>query len=467
MDRVRCDPARHKALHECDFAGWGVTDCTEEEGVVVLQCTKNADAWADVPPPPPPPPLPPPPPPPAPSPPPSPPAQPLPPRSNADLGLPPVSHTCQVSVTGGGTGGSGSDGVTASLRCWREAGTAEGPEAVRVEAGAELLGQLLGASSSGLALSPIARPSYDVTSNSTGNATNRATSGGGASPNASLPDWGLTFSHVPHLRLLNSVLTDLPLSTVGPLLAFRNVTHVTWQNVTLRDLTGPPWMYGYPLPTAYGAAAVDSTQSVSVLDSTCERVVGASGWACLHATLRPSGLLYVARSTISNNEVDKPGRLDAFCRNSEALKRYGGYFQPVTYGLGAIVVIQEPAAGGVRTSPFGPFTGTVGTPTRILIDGSSFDNNTGGCGSALLVGFRNPQTNSSYSVYAGVPVTVSWTQSRLTQNTFVRPDRRRFKEQTSPVLVELEDIYTERISSNSLWGDALLPPVDMGFANSA
>ncbi|KAG2484484.1 hypothetical protein HYH03_016716 [Edaphochlamys debaryana] len=41
MDRVRCDPARHKALHECDFAGWGVTDCTEEEGVVALICSKE------------------------------------------------------------------------------------------------------------------------------------------------------------------------------------------------------------------------------------------------------------------------------------------------------------------------------------------------------------------------------------------------------------------------------------------
>ncbi|KAG2484485.1 hypothetical protein HYH03_016717 [Edaphochlamys debaryana] len=448
MDRVRCDPARHKALHECDFEGWGVTDCTEEEGVVALICEPGSSVPGSPAPSAPlapalPPPI-------APALPPAPLGPPAtPPRSDADLGLPLVSHTCQLSVTGGGTGGSGSDGVTASLRCWREAGTAEGPEAVRVEAGAELLGQLLGASSSDLALSPIARPSYNTS----------------AAANASLPDWGLTFSHVPHLRLLNSVLTDLPLSTVGPLLAFRNVTHVTWQNVTLRDLTGPRLLYGFVPPTVYGASAVDSAQSVSVLESTCERVVEAAGWACLHATLRPGGLLYITGSTFASNHVARPGHMGTICVGASSMVR--------PFGLGALVVVHDPNGAGVAppgsgepTRPAlapppgsGPAAGAgattapagvrgsaepaARTATRIVVEGSRFDSNRGGCGTALTLSLPTASSSGGHAAQ----VDMAWTGSRVRNNTYLRPDLYRSRTPVSAVLVELYDMIAGAMDS--------------------
>ncbi|KAG2490173.1 hypothetical protein HYH03_011303 [Edaphochlamys debaryana] len=446
MDRVRCDPGLHTALHECDFAGWGMTDCTEYEGVVVLSCYPG-DPQGSSPPPTAPPTMPPTPPlapslPPAPPPPPRPP-----PRGDLGGDPPPVSHSCRVSIVGpssdgGGTQAQGSDGVAVSVRCWREPsydGAAE--EAVQAEAGAELLAALgaNGGGGSGLALSAAAR---------SGDAASSAAAGPDTAPPG--PDWGLTFSHVPHLRLVDSVLSDLSLSAVGSLLAFRNVTQVTLSNVTLLRLSGPTApTYGYPPPTVYGAVAVGSAQYVSLAHVTCDGVVEAAGWACLHVTLQPGALLYVASSTFSGNHVPRPGHYDTSCNPRPG--QYGELTR--SYGLGAVVIVHEAGRGGGGAFPAPGFSGgdsggprqpsapapsaplepppsdtgqgdpgasPAAGPTRILVDDSSFVNSTGGCGTAFTLSFRKPATGQEF--YGDVEVDLSWTGTQLARNAYVRPD---------------------------------------------
>ncbi|KAG2491137.1 hypothetical protein HYH03_010580 [Edaphochlamys debaryana] len=106
-------------------------------------------------------------------------------------------------------------------------------------------------------------------------------------------DWGITLMDVPHLLLEDSVISGLPLSSVGALLHLMNCTFVTVRNLTVANLTGePPGTEGRQrIPLArpsYGAVRVSRAYGVSLEAYSCSGVVDAHGWACLWVQLRAS-----------------------------------------------------------------------------------------------------------------------------------------------------------------------------------
>ncbi len=107
--------------------------------------------------------------------------------------------------------------------------------------------------------------------------------GGGDSPDdptTSIPDWGVTFLGVPHLRLVDSVLADLPLSAAGPLLQCVACQHLTITNLTMQRLSGPPLQQAGRTPV-YGALAASGVRDVVASQVECSGVTLAHGWACM------------------------------------------------------------------------------------------------------------------------------------------------------------------------------------------
>ncbi len=222
---------------------------------------------------------------------------------------PPWSHTCRVLVQGGSLAGAAA-APQASIHCWTPGNSSpcaqplEGfnqeqqlpsdpGQLLTVWAGAALYDALTANPVGGLAANPILcgvelrrRPQQLVT----GSASSLfsaledpvPTAGGGTSPPPGMPqpDWGVTFRGVPHLVLVDSVLTHLPLSPYGPLLQCAACQHLTIANLTMRRLAGPP-AAGPGRPRVYGALHASGLRSVVASQVDCVNVTRAHGWACM------------------------------------------------------------------------------------------------------------------------------------------------------------------------------------------
>ncbi|KAG2497424.1 hypothetical protein HYH03_004579 [Edaphochlamys debaryana] len=230
-----------------------------------------------------------------------------------------------------------------------------------------------------------------------------------------LHPWGVAFTGLDRLELRDSVLSNLPLSPLGPIVSCEACGLVDLVNVTLSSLSAPS-----PAPTSAGpAAAVNDTSSdlataeaapsggaqgamrlsgvrgVALRDSSCTGVTGAQGWACVlaefsAATLNGSqppsaGLggfhLAIVGSVLEGNEV-----LDASEDSSAALPSSIRPSGTNVTSWGAVVATQEAAAGGSEPSSANT-TGDSAQPPlaglHIGIWDSRFTSNRGVGGSGL------------------------------------------------------------------------------------
>ncbi len=124
-------------------------------------------------------------------------------------------------------------------------------------------------------------------------------------------DWGITFQSVPHLRLVDSLVADLPLSPVGPLVQCRGCGHLTVENVRVERLRGRPVLAALPDPThgagvataaasspqrrpdygIYGPLHASGLVGAHLTGFVCLGVEQSHGWACvlLQYKQHPSG----------------------------------------------------------------------------------------------------------------------------------------------------------------------------------
>lgn len=214
------------------------------------------------------------------------------------------------------------------------------------------------------------------------------------SPHSGEPDWGVTFSGVPHLRLIDSVLTDLPLSTVAALLQCEGCERLSIHNLTLQRLRAP-WL-GEAADAGqqvYGALAASGLRSVAASGVNCTGVTGAHGWACM--------LLEYKRET-SSADMGKDGSFlleDSKFVGSAVVQGMHGLEGAGGYGFGAVVLAteregdtdQQRAAGHRR--PPGAFGAPSAPPTpglrpllsRVELHHVTALNNRGGSGAVLAM----------------------------------------------------------------------------------
>lgn len=112
-------------------------------------------------------------------------------------------------------------------------------------------------------------------------------------------DWGLDLQGVPHLRLMDSIISSMPLSSAGPLLQCYLCAYLTTQNVTLRELKRSP---SRELP-AYGAFRFTGLLGATLDNFKCSDVHGAAGWACSLLQAREDASITIRNSVFVNNYV--------------------------------------------------------------------------------------------------------------------------------------------------------------------
>ncbi|KAG2486975.1 hypothetical protein HYH03_014348 [Edaphochlamys debaryana] len=219
---------------------------------------------------------------------------------------------------------------------------------------------------------------------------NSSSDGGGGSP-----DWGLTIVGLPRLRLVNSVISDLPLSPAGPLLEVLGCEELSLQNVTLSGLTAQA-------PGAFGAVrAAGSLRRAAVHGMRCHDVRGASGWACLLLSAEgTSGSseggntadsagsaaafdVSITDSSFSGNTVVGPA--EAFGAGCSVGGGIGGAPPGIT-GMPPTSDEAPPGIGGQTKLGFGavlfqPRGGSV----HIALHNTTLRANAGGCGGALAL----------------------------------------------------------------------------------
>ncbi|PNH10230.1 putative outer membrane protein pmp20 [Tetrabaena socialis] len=180
-------------------------------------------------------------------------------------------------------------------------------------------------------------------------------------------DWGITFVGVPHLRLINTEVSNLPLSSVGPLLQCSSCPYVSIVNVTIAKLAGTPVPDdgGPPSSLVYGALHATGLVGANVMGLECSDVHNGHGWACLLLAYSSTGLaaqqLQLVGSSFTNNSVVWPGL------NGSAVSIDGN-----AYGLGAIVVQSLASASTAE--------GLI-----VSVVNSTSSGNIGGCGASLAV----------------------------------------------------------------------------------
>ncbi|KAG2488460.1 hypothetical protein HYH03_012966 [Edaphochlamys debaryana] len=137
-------------------------------------------------------------------------------------------------------------------------------------------------------------------------------------------DVGVTFVGVPHLRLVDSVVRGLQLSTGGPLVQCLDCAFLTMDNVTVQDLRG------YPL-----------TESRPV-NVCCQSVREANGWGCVLLRLSEALGSYpvrIANSTFTEVDVHWAGAYGTFSdANKEGNPVENDIYPALPMGYGAVVV---------------------------------------------------------------------------------------------------------------------------------
>ncbi|KAG2497427.1 hypothetical protein HYH03_004582 [Edaphochlamys debaryana] len=229
--------------------------------------------------------------------------------------------------------------------------------------------------------------------------------------------WGVAFRGLDRLELRDSVLSNLPLSPLGPIVSCEACGLVELVNVTLSSLSAPsPAPTGglgpaaavngtssdpttaeaAPMGGAQGAMRLSGVRGVALRDSSCTGVTGAQGWACVLAEFSAAALngsqapsaglggfhLAIVGSVLEGNEV-----LDAAADSSAALPsslRPSGGTNATSWG--AVVATQEAAAGGSDPSS----GNTTGDSAQLPLAGlhvgvwdSRFTSNRGVGGSGL------------------------------------------------------------------------------------
>ncbi|KAG2493192.1 hypothetical protein HYH03_008612 [Edaphochlamys debaryana] len=334
--------------------------------------------------------------------------------------------------------------AAASLDCWAQDGS---PSTVSAQAGADLHAWL----TSGLGLASGVNLSL--------RAVPRSAPGGAAG----LPDWGLTLTGAPRLRLVDSVVSDLPLSPSGPILQCLGCEDLELRNLTIARLTGAAaGAGGGPEAGAgagaganssssasavqqvlqYGAAHASGVRRVVVAATSCSGVQGARGWACL--LLNPAALnasssatanvtstgttaaangtggsgalgqgqgaeegvegvlldLGLEDSAFSGNAVGAPGAYGSACTLSALTLPTAAQPQ----GLGAVAVV----GAGAGTGPGGVGAGAQqggAALVRVAARNLTLQGNAGGCGGGLTVNVP------------GTKVAVTLASSSLLNNT--------------------------------------------------
>ncbi|KAG2498218.1 hypothetical protein HYH03_003969 [Edaphochlamys debaryana] len=149
------------------------------------------------------------------------------PDSTLDAIPPEWSHTCSLTLVGSSTG------LPYRLHCWASASSGE-PGSPQSSLAASVSVSLGGALAAAAADGNVDLTGVSVLEDG------RASSAAALAADPPLEDWGITFWSVPHLRILDSMVSDLPLSTPAALLHFVGCSYVTFDNVTLERLAGFP-----------------------------------------------------------------------------------------------------------------------------------------------------------------------------------------------------------------------------------
>ncbi|KAG2427581.1 hypothetical protein HXX76_012235 [Chlamydomonas incerta] len=214
-----------------------------------------------------------------------------------------------------------------------------------------------------------------------------SSAGAATGGDAAEQDWGITVMGTPHLRIVDSEVVGMPLSSVGALLHCADCAFATFENVTLLNLNGDSSSTaGSTLPKAvHGAVHLEGVHSVRVEGLRCSGVQGAHGWACLRmdvgrdpaaavaaveaaasgsAALVPAApTILVGRSVFEGNQVASAGH-GLQCPS-------GGGSAAKTAGLGAVAI----TADSSRTS----------RRVALWMEDVDVRGNTGGCGSGVAV----------------------------------------------------------------------------------
>ncbi|KAG2431787.1 hypothetical protein HXX76_009283 [Chlamydomonas incerta] len=105
-------------------------------------------------------------------------------------------------------------------------------------------------------------------------------------------DWGLTFSGLRHLRLVNSTISGVPLTSIGPLLRCLDCAAVSVANLTVQSVYGSANAAdpaaAPPRTGLWGVLHASGVQRAHLTGLQCVGVIGATGWSCLRLELAAS-----------------------------------------------------------------------------------------------------------------------------------------------------------------------------------
>ncbi|GLI62650.1 hypothetical protein VaNZ11_005318 [Volvox africanus] len=231
---------------------------------------------------------------------------------------PQPTHTCRVVLRGltDPTEGIFSLGEF-SLHCWSsgdQVGTTNftansaNESAVEVRLGSGLIKYLNESAANvnvrGVNWRTTGRPNVDVMKGSRESDNLPPASSDVGSNALGFEDWGIDLLNVPHLKLVDSVVSGVPLSTSGPLLQCLNCSFLTAQNVTLQGLRRPAHLSS---TSHFGAVRVTGLRGASLESIHCSEVRGAMGWACVLLQAWSDAAIYIRDSLFDNNAVEGNG----------------------------------------------------------------------------------------------------------------------------------------------------------------
>ncbi|KAG2488444.1 hypothetical protein HYH03_012951 [Edaphochlamys debaryana] len=228
-------------------------------------------------------------------------------------------------------------------------------------------------------------------------------------------DVGVTFVGVPHLRLVDSVVRGLQLSTGGPLVQCLDCAFLTMDNVTVQDLRGyrltedyPQraywidaanlkgltgfaeddwWGRNGPLRLTHGPIHATGLKGATIKDFSCSSVNAANGWGCVLLRLSETLGSYpvrIANSSFTGVDVHWAGAYgtmsDANVEGTALLLRDNYSAMPM--GFGAVVVD----------------AGRPGVVADVQVTNSSFSGLTGGLGHAIALLNRATSSESTISL---------------------------------------------------------------------
>ncbi|GIL48618.1 hypothetical protein Vafri_5090 [Volvox africanus] len=234
--------------------------------------------------------------------------------SSSTAETPQPTHTCRVVLRG--TPAGSTEGIFSlgefSLHCWSSGNQQVGKtnvtansnsdSAVEVRFGSGLIKYLSESAANvnvrGVNWSTTGRPIVNI---SKGKLDNLRPASSDVGFNAlAFEDWGIDLLNVPHLKLVDSVVSGVPLSTSGPLLQCLNCSFLTAQNVTLQGLRRPA---NRSSTSHFGAVRVTGLRGANLESIRCSEVRGAMGWACVLLQAWSDAAIYIRDSLFDNNAV--------------------------------------------------------------------------------------------------------------------------------------------------------------------